>query len=58
MRPVNPLNRTDLLEKAERWPVPVVILVAVCLAMTATAVWAQAKPQARTIEGTTLAPGD
>lgn len=40
MRPANLLNRMDLLEKAERWPMPMAILVATCLIMTATAVWA------------------
>ena len=38
MRPANLLNRADLIEKAERWPVPVVIMVTAALIMTATAV--------------------
>jgi hypothetical protein len=58
MRPVNPSNRTDLLEKVERWPVPVAILVATCLIMTATAVWAQSVPKVAAPVATTLAPAD
>jgi hypothetical protein len=28
-----------LIDRAERWPNPIVVLVAVCLLMTAAAVW-------------------
>lgn len=47
MRPANLLNRADLIEKAERWPVPVVILVTTSLIMTATAVLAHDQPGGR-----------
>jgi hypothetical protein len=43
MRPANHhhhLNPAELIERAERWPVPVVVLVTTCLIMTAAAVWA------------------
>jgi hypothetical protein len=40
MRPVNLINKDELIDRAERWPVPIVVLVATCVAMTFAAVWA------------------
>jgi hypothetical protein len=42
MRSVNHhhINPAELIERAERWPVPVVVLVTTCLIMTVAAVWA------------------
>jgi hypothetical protein len=40
MRAANHINRTELIERAERWPVPIFVLVTTCLIMTAAAVWA------------------
>jgi hypothetical protein len=37
---MNLINRVELMERAERWPVPIVVLVTSCLIMTAAAVWA------------------
>lgn len=37
---MNLINRAELMERAERWPVPIVVLVTSCLIMTAAAVWA------------------
>ena len=40
MRPANLINKDELIHRAERWPVPIVVLVATCVAMTVAAVWA------------------
>jgi hypothetical protein len=40
MRPVNLITKDELIDRAERWPVPIVVLVATCVAMTFAAVWA------------------
>jgi hypothetical protein len=40
MRPANLINKEELIHRAERWPVPIVVLVATCVAMTVAAVWA------------------
>ncbi len=40
MRPANLINKDELIHRAERWPVPMVVLVATCVAMTVAAVWA------------------
>jgi hypothetical protein len=29
-----------LIDRAERWPAPIVVLVSACLLMTAAAIWA------------------
>jgi len=39
MRPANLINKDELIHRAERWPVPIVVLVATCVAMTVAAVW-------------------
>ncbi len=39
MRPMNLINKDELINRAERWPVPIVVLVATCVAMTFAAVW-------------------
>ena len=36
----NLINKDELINRAERWPVPIVVLVATSLAMTFAAVWA------------------
>jgi hypothetical protein len=39
MRPANLINKDELINRAERWPVPIVVLVATCVAMTLATVW-------------------
>ena len=39
MRPANLINKDELIHRAERWPVPIVVLVATCVVMTVAAVW-------------------
>jgi len=40
MRPASLINKDELINRAERWPVPIMVLVATSLAMTVAAVWA------------------
>jgi hypothetical protein len=40
MRAANHINRAELIDRAERWPVPIVVLLTTSLIMTAAAVWA------------------
>ena len=39
MRTANRFSRAELIHRAEEWPVPMVVLVAACVAMTVAAVW-------------------
>ena len=39
MRPANLISKDELIHRAERWPVAIVVLVATCVAMTVAAVW-------------------